>query len=44
MAKSWLIVFLGQKFTSFFNTKIANQKIIMMAANKLCGNDIEYKQ
>ena len=39
MAEQWPVVFLGYELTSFLNTKVACQRIVVMPANKLCPDD-----
>ena len=39
MAKHWPIVFPGYELTSFLNTEVICQRIVVMPTNKLCLDD-----
>ena len=43
MAESWPVVFLGQKFASLSDTKMAGQRIVVVTANQLCSNSFGYE-
>ena len=39
MAKRWLVVFPGYELTTFLNSKVAHQRIVVIPANKLYSDD-----
>ena len=44
VAEGWPVIFFDKKLTSFFNTKMAGLKIVLVMANQLCLNSFEYKR
>ena len=44
VVKSWPVVLSDQKFASFFNAKMAGQRIVVVTANQLRLNSFGYKQ
>ena len=43
-SKTWQIIFPDNKLFSFINTKMIYQKVVIIAANKLCLNNFRHKQ
>ena len=39
--KRWPVLFSGNELTSFLDTKVAYQRIVVMPTNKLCPDDFQ---
>ena len=44
VTEGWLVVVLGQQFTSFLDARMTGQRIVVVTANHLRSNGFGYKQ